>query len=529
MKAPVGFAREIAKAKNLEKSLSGKLLNKRFRDIVTAEDHYKIKHRDNGKDYLKAVSKIVNHKNTLWKLKEADALVTKMEGNPTVFPTLAITSLLDKIFVEDRGYKFADHYNNFLRRKGLETAYFQIYRFIILDEYEQAIELFWNRYSHYMNGQPWVNVFKMMKSLRVYPLLQAASTRNDTQQILKLIEVLEENRLITPNNYASCFNMAICNNNYEVIKYLYHKLSQIELTQSCIELIMQIAITHEDLELTLNILPNIENPLLNLSFIMKICSHLSPASCWEIMEKITGDIEWETIEKVELPPELQGLPDLDDFTNLDTYMKILSKLEKKITKKLLIRSLLSSINNGKGHFGSASYILNYLNRKNMMSLIDKKDIDILSKLASYYGSKVATVLMVDLLTKHKLTISPQNYYYFMRAECYGTEHEGLYLFAVRCLRDHGKLSRRSINLIENIAKITCDAKATRFIEECNDVSKASMIIDYTYLTKHFESIDERTKVKHDILNGFGKYDEDRDFTNMRLLISSEKWVNIMMK
>lgn len=529
MKAPINLVNKIAKAKELNKTFSGTLADKRFKDIVSANTNRSFKHEDQNLNYFKAACKIADSKSTLLqRLEDASNLVKQMERDPNAFPSRAITSILDKLFAMDHGYRFADYYDSFLKRKGLDLTYFRMHRFLVSNQYEQAIELFWARYDYYKQAA-WVNIYRLMKNLRAYDLLRAASIRNDTEQIMKLLEVLEKHDLISSKNYAACLNVALFNNNYKVTKHIYNIWEQVKLTQSYLQRVVEIAISNQDLEFALDALSKIESPTLSLFYMMRISLFISSTNCWEIMDKTFGGIEWRIIEEIGLPSELQKLSHMDDFEILDGYMNTLSKLESRTTRKLLIRSLLLSIDNGQGHFGSALFILNYLNRNDMIPLLDSKDIDILSNLASHYGSKIATVLMADLLAKHNIVISQNNYYDLMRAECHGTEHEGLYLFAVRCLRDHGSLSEQSVNLIKDVASLTDDTKAARFLEERDNLLKASMIVDYTYLSKHFESFEERIKAKHVILNGFGKYDKYQDHTNVLLLISSEKYVNIMTK
>ncbi|QPG76898.1 hypothetical protein FOA43_004292 [Brettanomyces nanus] len=447
-----------------------------------------------------------------------------MSQDRHIRPDFKSTALLNKIFLLDHSGRYSDLYIDKLEENNLETGYFQIERFLQRGQYEQAVDLFWQRYRHYISNaeRNGLDMFRLMKSLKAFKILIMASDRDDTEQILKLMNTLGEMGYLTQMNYSGILSNAIKHRNYQVCRSSYNSIdSSLELTQGYLTNLFDIFANNDEFEMAIKILSKIESQDVKTQLCLQLISKLPPEQCWKLLDSLICILDTSLLTDYSVvPSSLLLLSGLDDFEKLSEHLKLLPTLKNRDAQKVIVYCLLSSINNNQGHFASTVFLVSFLKRHLFLDLLDSRDVDIIFHTASKYGSKMATLAMADTLKQADNTLSAENYYNIMKCQCFGTEHDGLFVAAIEYIEeseDHS-LKPEMVNFIRNIALETEDPIAIRFLDNCSSIDEAKAIVDYNYLSKNIVNAEERTKFKHEQIKGFGPYVMEFDDQNLASLM-----------
>ncbi|VEU19465.1 DEKNAAC100337 [Brettanomyces naardenensis] len=466
-------------------------------------------------DYQKAFSRILNDRqDTPRQLKHATDLLCKMTENKSILPDFKSTAVLNKIFLKDDSGKYSDLYVEKLRQQNLEPAYFQIERCLERGQYEQAVELFWSKYDQYTEDNE-LDMFRLMKSLRAFKILMMASDRDDTDQLLKLITVLGGMGYLTQMNYSGILSNAIRYRNYDVCLTTINSLdTSLELSQGYLISLFYIFVSNDELVMALRILTRIDSQDTRSTLCLEVISRFELEDSWTLLDSLA---EVSNLDYSLLPSSFLQISGLDDFEVLDAHLQCSLKLKNREAQKIMIYSLLSSIDNNQGHFASTAFVISFLKRHQLLDLLDQIDVDVVFHNISKYGNKVAAFGVAQLVKEAGLNMSTRNYYHLMKCECFGTEHDGVFRAAIDCLEENGKLEPDSIGLIKRLLKEANDTIAERFLDNLSNVDSVKAIVDYNFLCRNFQSTAERQKYKHDIMKGFGTYNSEFDQQNLRKL------------
>lgn len=472
-------------------------------------------------NYQAEISKVVRIPGTEKRLKGASRIIQKMSQDSEFKPSFRDTTALNKIFLTDRFGSYSDQYVDTLKAQNLESGYYEIERYLDKGEYEMAVELLWERYDYYVEAdcrdqKKGLDMFRVMKSLRAFQILKEASNRNDTDVILKLINVLGGLGYLTPANYSGVLTDAILHRNGTVCEIAFNNLEKsIHPTQSILKQLYDVFIESEIPDKALDLLPKVEPEMDRKKLALQLISGLPDDQIWEALDRFI--ISGINVEYDDLSAGFLQLPDLDEFEVISEHLNEMSKLKSSQTRKLVLFSLLSSIDNNQGHIASTVFIIEFLKRSMMLKMLDPPCVDIICHNASKYGSKVTSVMIYDLFEDAGLKLGKRNLLNLMKSESFGTEHEGLYIFAIRYVEKFGKLDLEVREFIERVAETTQDDKTHRFLAHITNLEEAEEIVDYSYLVRNFDRFEDRERVQHEIMKGSGPYRSDLDRQNCEIL------------
>lgn len=459
------------------------------------------------RQYQNAFIDLLNRNNTHNSIPEAGELLKKMAKEDKIRFNFETTSILNKVFQEDKTGQYSDLYIAVMKKNGLDPGYFQIARFVRQGEYEQACDLFWNRYRHYT--KEWakrpIEPYKLVKSLRAYWLLEEASKRGDTDQIGKLMDVIEPCKGLTTPNYSKLLEGAMKFRDAKVCKRILRSSPEdMELTDGWLKRLVPVLAEAGDVELALQLLDQVRSKELRKKLCLAVVSLIHPTKTfWQIIEGCN-------IKYDDLPAQVLSLPYLSDYEEITIWLNDLKTLDAN-TQSLLLYALLTSIDN-RSHVGSTLFVLRYLLDHKRIHLLGSSHVDAICHTASKFGAKMASIVLIQLFKEQAIPLSLQNYYHLMRCECAGTEHDNVYLVVIECLKEHGELNENATKLMETL-KQTGDTRGAQ-IDDL-DAFKAS--VDYGYLLKNFKNEHDRIRMKHQVLNGMGEYSLDNDVQDLRLL------------
>ncbi|OWB55063.1 hypothetical protein B5S28_g927 [[Candida] boidinii] len=309
--------------------------------------------------------------------------------------------------------------NNLSIQERFRLTVFEIGRLIDMNHYERAVDLFWETYEYYQkNPSKFVSNSKLLNGTRAYKLLELACERNDEEQVLKLIDILEKNVIeesqnsnddddgalkfkghheinehnemsLNDGNWSSILNEALKNNSYSIIKFIYDT-KKVDLGYSIGTLYQMCRICSQngDFQLCLDIFKRISDKIDNEGYfgdetemnnnikresvIMILQSFLESGGpvvqSWKFLEEfINNDLQLDNSDVSILSSYYFNL---DNFENLQELMSTLSnEIMNLKTRNLILYNLFYAIDKSYGlsHLGSLSFIYRFIlanNRQN---------------------------------------------------------------------------------------------------------------------------------------------------------------------
>lgn len=451
------------------------------------------------------LKKLLRNPNVKEKGAKAIELLQSYKNKRNV--TFDLTSVANLVFLAENNTLYTEQYKDFLKEHNLCVSYFEIPRLLQNEQYEQAVLLAIEEFDR-LSQNEYLLRDKLALSLRLYNILEEASSRNDTPIVLTLMETLNKVGLLHTKNTSGIFATAMNKQNDEVLLSLFDFVLENEFTDSLYEKYILMLVKHNEVGKATQLLGKLESDELKNRVCLEILSSLEFDECIKSIILLLESGKLSMIDYHNLPTSFLSLPNLIDFESIREKLETLKKCDSDEMKQLIIYSLLSSIDNTNVHLTNTIFLLNGLQLHRY--LLNEPHKDIIFHQISKYPMKLTSIKLYKYFRFLDLNITKQNYVHILRTQCHGVEYDTFYYFLIEMLLEYGELTPQVKEYIYMLQEHTKDQRLKLFLEDNLDITKIKESINYEFISKNLEYQRERTKVAYPIINGFTKYDYEKD-------------------
>ncbi|ODV87960.1 hypothetical protein CANARDRAFT_20686 [[Candida] arabinofermentans NRRL YB-2248] len=488
-----------------------------------------------------------------------EKLSTLFSLNSTLRLSRERKSILDQIYLKADNLAYATKYRQILRSTLMDHTVFDIVWAIDHENYEMAITLFMKaveyydsklydigkevkqliedggeerakylenelvthlsttkyKWLHFEKGVDWKVATRsnLYRNLKAFQLLSMARERNDTTNILNILDILAVNDpyALLDVNYTDLMNSALQNKNPDVASHVYYATQdRIEYTQGFLIQMGRLFVSCNYPEPAIDILQKIDDENEKKILLLDILARAPFYERWLIINDFVEaglEINYNTV----MTSKICSSDRINNFAILTEFMSAGLSIVSEHVKKLMIYSLLK---NADDHRRPASliFILSYLCRRSLYPLLDHAHFTICFHTLSYCGFKIVSFHLLNLALELGIKPTLKDYLFLMECQLHGEEHQTLYLMIVAALRTHSKLSTSILDFLKSVSDQTNDTKLESFLENVDDatVESTTELFDTEDVEKSKRSKDARTSYRHEVLPGFKIYSFSHD-------------------
>ncbi|GMM27716.1 hypothetical protein DAMA08_004320 [Martiniozyma asiatica (nom. inval.)] len=331
---------------------------------------------------------------------------------------------------------------------------------------------------------------ELIDNLHLNSILQEASDRADSVIISELLPILKEVEAFKNHTVSKLFTDAMNNSDHITMKNLIPFFSQLNLTPNHFIKVAQLLANNQTDQETLFQVLQLSPKSCKDSIALIIVTILKPVDIFLTLNKMSIKIP----KFCELPTFFHHLPFISNFEVLQPLLSIVPQLKPPVCH-ILFESLLRSANH-LGRLDSDIYIFNYLIYNGIK--LEPVYVDILCHSFSKTAAKMTSVQFMNILRKHGVCLSNQNYLHLLKPHFCGTESDTMFYILNDILNVQKAIPKLITEYLVSINKHLNDSRIEKIL--------TGELIDPGSLDNEAE----RTKHIHNILPDFNKYYYEED-------------------